>query len=48
MVRMQELSMHVKQAHRDDLMHGKRTYTPEEAKQVLDATKTFTLYLITL
>jgi hypothetical protein len=39
---------HVKQAHRDGSMHGKRAYTPKEAKEVLDATKTFALYLITL
>lgn len=39
---------HVKRAHRDDSMHGKRPYTPAEAKQVLDATKEFALYLITL
>lgn len=39
---------HVKQAHRDDSMHGKRAYTPNEAKEVFDATKTFALYLITL
>lgn len=39
---------HVKRAHRDDSMHGKRAYSPVEAKQVLDATKEFCLYLITL
>jgi hypothetical protein len=39
---------HVKRAHRDDSMHGKRAYSPVEAKQVLDATKDFALYLITL
>jgi hypothetical protein len=39
---------HVKQAHRDDSMHGRRAYTPKEAKEVLDAIKVFALYLITL
>jgi hypothetical protein len=39
---------HVKRAHRDDSMHGRRAYTPAEAKEVLDAIKVFALYLITL
>jgi hypothetical protein len=39
---------HVKRAHRDDSMHGTRTYSCKEAKQVLDALKDFSLYLITL
>jgi len=39
---------HVKRAHRDDSMHGVRTYSPTEAKQVWDAMKDFSLYLITL
>jgi hypothetical protein len=39
---------HVKRAHRDDSMHGARAYSPKEAKQVLDAIKDFSLYLITL
>lgn len=39
---------HVKRAHRDDSMHGTRSYSPKEAKQVLAAMKDFALYLITL
>lgn len=39
---------HVKRAHRDDSMHGARSYSPTEAKQVWDAMKDFSLYLITL
>jgi hypothetical protein len=39
---------HVKKAHRDDSMHGTRSYSPAEAKEVLNAIKDFAVYLITL
>jgi hypothetical protein len=39
---------HVKRAHRDDSMHGKRTYTPTEAEQVLKAIKDFADVLMAL
>ena len=39
---------HVKQAWRNDVMHPKQTYTPEEAKAVFDAVRSFMQHLAKL
>lgn len=39
---------HVKQAWRDDSMHGKRTYTEPEARQIFETVKVFMIHLATL
>jgi hypothetical protein len=39
---------HVKQAWRDNSMHGKRAYSPAEARQILDRVSEFCCHLATL
>jgi hypothetical protein len=39
---------HIKQAWRDDSMHGKRAYSPVEARQILDRVAEFSPHLATL
>jgi hypothetical protein len=42
------LLIHVKQTWRHPTMHPKQTYTPEEAKSIFEATRSFMLHLATL
>jgi hypothetical protein len=39
---------HVKEAWRDDSMHGKRSYTPQQASEVLTACRVFMQHLAKL
>jgi hypothetical protein len=39
---------HVKQAWRDESMHGKRAYSPAEARKILDRVSEFSRHLATL